>query len=361
MPISATTSAILAECTPDAVATSLGLPDYVALSRLIYPKPRYKLFLLKKKNGTDRIIASPNRKTKVVQRRLAAVLNELDASRSSVHGFRERRSVATNAAAHVYAPQRKTFVFNIDLRDFFPSITFKRVRGIFRAAPFNFSFEKATIFAQLCCYDGALPQGAPTSPALSNYACRSMDGALQRLARDSRATYTRYADDISFSFSCGSNAHLPTAIVKMINGVAAVGDSLKKIVVDNGFMINDQKVRLRSRNQRMEVTGLTVNDIPNVRRRYIDEIRGALQALEIYGISAAQAAFEERSYRRSTRTGQHPDLAKYIRGKLLYLRMVKGSSDRVYVRLARRFTACITGSGSTAKPISTRPTVIDSG
>lgn len=361
MPHSAIATDILTGWTPDGIAASLGLPDYSSLAKLIYPKPRYRAFLLKKKNGTDRLIASPSPKTKAVQRRLATVLNELDASRPSAHGFIKNRSVASNAGAHAYADERKTYVFNLDLKDFFASITFKRVRGMFRASPFNFPFEKATIFAQLCCHEGALPQGAPTSPALSNYACRRMDGALQRLARDARATYTRYADDMTFSFSCKGEHHLPKSIVSVLGGVAQVGSQLRKVIEDNDFAINNDKVHLRSKYERMEVTGLAINDAPNVRRRFVDEIRGGLQAWKKYGFPHAQAGFEARPYRRSTRSGVYPDLAKHLRGKLLYLRMAKGGSDRVYGRLARRFNACVSNtSGCAAKPLSVLPTVIDS-
>ena len=121
--------------TPEDLAIWLGLPKYSTLGFLLFPKPKYTAFLLKKKNGTDRLIQVPCKKLKAIQKRLLQVFNELDNSRPSAHGFRKKFSVVTNAEQH--SGSKKHYVFNLDLKDFFPSITFPRVRGIFLGEPLD--------------------------------------------------------------------------------------------------------------------------------------------------------------------------------------------------------------------------------
>lgn len=328
----------------------LGLP-YDELKALIYPCPPYKHFIVSKRDGSPRLLAEPRQPLKLLQYRALAHLKSSAAPfRSSVHGFVEGRSILTNAHQHCSPTQHQ--LLNLDLEDFFPSISFYRIRGVFQAHPFHFSHEVATVFAQLCTLNGGLPQGAPTSPFLANLVCRGMDRDLTDLARRYRAIYTRYADDITLSFNVRSSERLPAAICSIQDGKISIGQELSDLISAHSFTINPNKTRIRGRFQRMEVTGLTVNKFPNVRRCFIDKIRGALHAWEKFGYTAAATEWERRvvdpsiayqckPWKRQTRKKKTADLKNVIWGKLLYLRMVRGGNDALYARLADRYNAVV--------------------
>lgn len=333
----------------------LGLP-YVELKTLLYPHPPYKSFVIKKRNGTSRLINEPRQKLKDLQAVLLAYLYEHAASmKPCVHGFTPGRSIVTNANAHCSPKTR--FLLNIDIEDFFPSITFYRVRGILQSKPFAFSYSVATVLAQLCTFNEVLPQGAPTSPLLANLACRSLDGELMSLARRHRATYSRYADadDITFSFSVTRSESLPANVCSFDSGILTLGEELRAIFASHSFRINPNKSRLSSRRHRLEVTGVTINKSPNVKRKFVDTIRGGLHAWKVYGYSLAQAEwekrvvdgtgqdYEHRPWKRQTRIRVVPKLKNVLWGKLLYLRMVRGSDDALYMRLAKSYNALCNG------------------
>jgi RNA-directed DNA polymerase len=334
--------------TPSGLAKVLCGSPYRQLSRLIYPSPKYVEFSIKKKNGADRQIAVPSRLLMGVQKRLARILQDAAKVKPSAHGFVKKKSIVSNAEAH--AGERKTFVFNIDLKDFFPSITFYRVRGVFMSPPFVFPHAVATVLAHLCTWKGVLPQGAPTSPVLSNLVCRGLDGDLQKLAHECRATYTRYVDDITFSFSEKSKKYLPERIVRVSGDTYSVGESLAQIVGVHSFLIHPDKVRLNSIHGRMEVTGLTVNEFPNVRRSFVHEIRGMLHAWEKHGLKNAELAFStKKTCRRQLRSKEVPSFGRVVWGKLLYIKMVKKEFDSIYIRLAKRYNNLCARDSKVAK------------
>lgn len=294
---------------------------------------RYKRFEIPKKRGGTREIFAPATSLKIVQQKLNQVLQSVYKVKPSAHGFVPEKSILSNAIPHV----RKRFVLNLDLKDFFPSINFGRVRGLFMHPPYNRNHEVATTLAQICCFNGYLPQGAPTSPIVSNMICAKLDSELQRLAKEHRCTYTRYADDITFSTS---RPKFPSGLAYFSDetGRVEIGDELKTVIKDNWFEINERKNRLQPNSKRQEVTGLTVNVFPNVRRDYVREIRGMLHAWEKYGYEAA-----EKTY-RTKYAGKHPEnereqlsFKRVVQGKLNFLKMVKGENNRVYVNLLKWF------------------------
>ncbi|MEX8497508.1 MAG: reverse transcriptase domain-containing protein [Leptothrix ochracea] len=325
---------------------------YSDVKHILYPTPAYRAFPIKKRDGGIRIIHEPSQALKNLQlKALEYLQKQQNIVRPCVHGFVKGRSILTNAQAH--CDREASFLLNIDLKDFFPSITFFRVRGIFQKPPFSFSFEVATVFAQLCTHNGSLPQGAPTSPYLSNLVCRSLDRDLMALAKRHRCTYTRYADDMTFSFSVRSASILPEKICRFDGGAVVLGEDLRAIISRHTFSINEKKTRISSRNTRQEVTGLIINKFPNVSRRFVDEVRGALHAWDKHGYQAAQKVWEERvvgtkdrpvnerAWPRQTRCGSPPKLYNYLWGKLLFIRMVRREDDPLYNRLAERYNALI--------------------
>ena len=337
----------------DYLATSVFGLTYAQLSELIYPRPAYRTFLISKRNGSARRIDEPRSRIKSLQEKALIFLEEFaEEAKPCVHGFTKERSIVTNARKHLGYKTR--FLLNIDLENFFPSIGFFRVRGALMARPFHFSYEVATVLGHLFTLDNALPQGAPSSPFLSNLICRSMDRDLMALARRHRATYTRYADDLTFSFSVRSAENLPENICSFDAGEVKLGHELESIIqATHHFKINPAKSRVASRQSRLEVTGITINQFPNVRRKFVDTIRGGLHSWAKYGYVKAQeewarkiesgafAAYEKRPWKRQTRTGTAPALQNVLWGKLLYLRMVRGDGDAIYTRLAEKYnTLC---------------------
>ena len=264
--------------------------SYHDLNYWIYRTPefrRYSTFCITKKNGTLRRIDVPNTNIKILQRKLNQVLQSVYIAKPSVHGFVAGKSVKSNAQKHL----GKRWVLNVDLQDFFPSINFGRVRGMLMGIPYNLAPRVATVLAHLCCFQGHLPQGAPTSPAISNMICAPMDSQLQTLAKMNRSTYTRYVDDITFSTT---NTSLPTELV-VLNALNQLspGVKLKETIEQNGFCINDRKVWLSGQHRRQVVTGVIVNEITNLPKRFTSQIRGMIHAWETYGLSAAEEEWQK--------------------------------------------------------------------
>ena len=245
---------------------------------LTQARKKYLFFDIKKKNGGFRSIKAPRGGLRALQYKLAPILSHFYKQRNSVHGFVEGRSIVSNAKMH----KRKRYVFNVDLKDYYGTINFGRIRGLFKANPFKLGHKAATVLAQICVFENSLPQGAPTSPVLSNFIASNLDRKLANLARRYKLTYTRYADDITFS---SNNRNFPEAIGfyegdNPITGSCYAGRALEETIESSGFELNHDKTRLQIRGVRQDVTGLTVNEFPNVRRTYIRDIRAFITCLE---------------------------------------------------------------------------------
>lgn len=257
------------------------------LSYILYKKPassKYKKFEVPKRSGGMRRICAPLDELKFLQRRVADLLQDCveEINRASkrsdhdghpdsiAHGFKRGRSILTNARHH----RNRTYVFNVDIEDFFGSINFGRVRGYFiQDRNFHLRPEVATILAQIACFENALPQGSPCSPIISNLIGHIIDIHLVRLAARVGCTYTRYADDLTFSTN---KPEFPICIASQIDGAEhswVPGRELSHIVAKCGFALNPKKTRMQYRDSRQEVTGLVVNRKINVRREYRHVVR----------------------------------------------------------------------------------------
>lgn len=198
--------------------------------------------------------------------------------------------------------------------------------------PYGLPLRVATVLAHLCCFRRRLPQGAPTSPVISNMISSQMDSELQHLARICHSTYTRYADDITFSTT---NRRFPSPIA-YVNELEQVepGTKLTEIVKNNGFSINRSKVWLRGGHVRQIVTGVTVNEFPNVPHRFTNQIRAMLYAWKKFGLDAAQDIWAEQHYakhRAPWRTSP-PPFDQVLKGKIEYLGMIKGQESHTYLK-----------------------------
>lgn len=307
---------------------------------LFFSKPRkncifYHRRSVPKKSGGLREISSPTGMLKAFQSVAGKMLQDLYDAPDAVTGFVPGRSVIDNAGRHV----RKNYVYNADLKDFFPSISRRRVKAALISPPFSFGEEAAHILSGICCaYNGpgrqsVLPQGAPSSPVLSNAVCIRLDQRLEGLARRYEVSYSRYADDITFS-----SDH------NVFREGYSFQEAFRRIIADEGFTLNEEKLRLQERGQRQVVTGLTVNSKVNVCRKYVRSIGSLLYIWEHYGVDVAYARFLKYSLdwkhtKRMTRAGEafRPHMVETVQGRLAYLRMVRGEDDPVWSRLNERF------------------------
>jgi RNA-directed DNA polymerase len=315
------------------VAELLEIPPRY-LRKILYrraDRAEYRKFDLRKRSGGTRSISAPPAALAILQSKLNHVLNLVYRQKKSAHGFIPGRSILTNAEPHV----GKRWVFNVDLKDFFPSINFGRVRGVLIARPYAIPAKAATIIAQLCTNDNQLPQGAPSSPMLSNLVCAKLDGDLEALAKRHRLTYTRYCDDLTFSARAYAFPPEIGALGKgPIGGGAVIGDALRAVIEGNGFTPNDQKTRLQFRDCHQEVTGLIVNKFLNVRRSLVAEVRAMVHAWGKFGLENAAAVFV-----REYAGHEYHDLSEVeafrlvLKGKLEYIANVRGPADFVYARL----------------------------
>jgi RNA-directed DNA polymerase len=222
------------------------------LQQLVYKSDKhYKVYYLNKKSGGKREIAQPSRSMKAVQSWiLRKILYRLKSSQHS-KGFEVGESILSNATPHIGAH----VLLNIDLEDFFHSIPASHVYSIFNSIGYNKNIS--SIFTSLCTYSGRLPQGAPTSPKLSNLACQHLDSRIQGYSGPKGIMYTRYADDITLS------ALNETKIRK-------AQPMIEEILQDEGFIINASKTKICGTKKKKEVTGLVISpdNVGIGRKRY---------------------------------------------------------------------------------------------
>ena len=258
-----------------------------ALAYIVYKMPgssKYKKFDIPKRNGGSRQICAPLPELKLVQRRLSDLLQncveEINKAHGwedrIAHGFKRKHSIITNAKEH----RHRRYVFNVDLKDFFGTINLGRVRGFFiKDKNFLLRPNIATLLAQIACYENALPQGSPCSPVISNLIGHVLDIHLVRLASRAGCTYSRYADDLTFSTNKPSFPASIAKRAKVDEHKWIPGNELARLVKKSGFEMNQLKTRMQYRDSRQEVTGLVVNSKVNVRSEYRHTVRAMVHHL----------------------------------------------------------------------------------
>ncbi|MFO0614825.1 MAG: reverse transcriptase family protein [Polyangiaceae bacterium] len=292
----------------------LGLEGVKAIPRLtragVGPGSPYVEFEIDKASGAKRPIAAPRAPLRKVQRKLLREILDKVPVHDAAHVFVRGRSTVTNAAPH----ERAALVVKMDLVDFFPTLHFRRVRGLYQEL--GYSRLVAHVLASLSTYrpvleDGAvawpgvLPQGAPTSPALANLACRRLDARLAALAKKSGARYTRYADDLTFSFDAE-----PKTLGRFLWWV-------DQICQQEGFSENARKRRVLRRKNQQRITGVVVNSGLFLPRRDRHRFRAILANVRRHGL-AAEAAKRSADDRRSV-----GEFVAWLRGFAAYAKMVQ--------------------------------------
>jgi len=279
-----------AEQLANSMGISVGELRFLSYSKDVSKVSHYKRFSIRKKSGGERRICAPMPRLKQAQYWvLENVLNQLPLH-TAAHGFVTGRSIVTNATPHV----GQALVINMDLQDFFPTLSYKRVKGLIKS--FGYSEQIATILGLLLTEpqcdevelhdetyyvargERRLPQGSPASPAISNLACRSLDHRLIGMANKLGFVYTRYADDMTFSASHPSSI---TELNKLLWPA-------RSIVKDEGFVVHPSKTRIMRQGAKQEVTGLVVNEKPSIDRAKVRRFRAAVRTLEKHGWEAVQ-------------------------------------------------------------------------
>jgi RNA-directed DNA polymerase len=309
------------------LARTMNLPvgklRFLAFDRRTSETTHYINFKLPKKSGGYRLISAPMPALKATQIWiLENILNRVAVS-DAAHGFLPEKNIVSNARVHVGA---KTVV-NFDLENFFPSINYKRVKGIFRS--FGYSEAIATVFGLLATapeteeveIDGKtyfvalgerhLPQGSPASPMISNIAARRLDKSLSKIAENLGYKYTRYADDLTFS-----TENADADIKKLMTQVRYVVDK-------QGFKVNENKTRILRRGRQQEVTGIVVNDKISIDRRELRKFRAVLHQAENKGLE-------------NLRWGNSPDLIAALKGYANFVFMVDKEKGHVFQQQVRR-------------------------
>ena len=221
----------------------------------------YRKVNILKKSGGVRTLHIPHEKLKYIQRIILQEFLADCALSPCATAYRKGAKLADNAAVHT----GKQYLLKVDISNFFPSINFGRVYKMFYA---RYPAQYAKLFAELCCYDDCLVQGAPTSPAISNIILRNFDNVLEQWCRERRITYTRYCDDITLS----SDEPLGQAYYYV-----------KKLLAKNGFLINTKKTRFVHNTCRQAVCSLVVNEKVQVSKDYRRRLRQELYFLYKYG------------------------------------------------------------------------------
>jgi len=309
-----------------------GKADLLGFADLRGWERKFRTFHIPKKHGGKRTISAP--KDDLFRQLLCCINEILQAvyeAPDCATGFIPGKSIVTNAQMHV----GKQYVFNVDLKDFFLSVSCDAVSEALQQPPFSWKPEWARMIASICCMNSyvegipaptacCLPQGAPTSPMLTNIVCRELDKQLMELAARYGMVYSRYADDMTFSADTD-----------------VFGDDFKRelseIIHQHGLELNEKKTRLQHRGQRQEVTGLMVTERVNVSRRYVRSLRNLFYIWERYGAQAASRSLAKVYKPEHPGKKGTPDLPEVVHGKLMYLKMVKGESDPVFQKLYSKY------------------------
>jgi retron-type reverse transcriptase len=329
-----------AKALSDAMGVSLAELRFLSYSRDISRINHYQHFTLPKKTGGERLISAPMPRLKRAQYWVLANILEKIPLHNAAHGFRPGRSIVSNAQPHCQA----RIVLNHDFKDFFPSLNYPRIRGLYRSL--GYGEQVATILALLTTeadmqqveLDGDhyyvkqgeryLPQGAPSSPALTNILCRRLDARLQGAAQSLGFRYTRYADDLTFSGGRDSAKNLRKLQWR-----------LERIVAEEGFQLHPEKSRVMRNSAQQEVTGIVVNEKPSIDRKTLRRFRALLHRMERQGPEGCH-------------WGNSPNVLSAAKGYANFVAMVDERKGRRYLeqidRIVRQHGHAVAPAGRTA-------------
>ena len=290
-------------------------------------QPNYSSYSIPKKKGGKRNIEAPGLELKFVQSQINFYLQHyyLTLKPKNVHGFVIKDvtddsafNIIENARLHI----QSKYVLTVDLKDFFSSISASRILQLFSSDLFDYSDNLSKALTFLCTYKGFLPTGSPASPVLSNFVCLELDQSLISFCNQNQLTYSRYADDLTFSSDC---SFTDTLIFQ-----------IQSIIEDNRFKINEKKVRIKSSNRKQIVTGLIVNDQVNINRKTLKLLRAILHDCKVNGL--------DNGIKKHYKLQDEPSLElklKFInklKGHINFVKQVRGD-DFLFIKLDAEYRA----------------------
>lgn len=323
---------------------TIGELRFLCFTRNTARLSHYRRFVIAKKTGGERLISAPMPRLKRAQYWLLDNILQKIPLHDAAHGFRKGRSIVSNAEPHVGS----YIVFNCDVKDFFPTFEYRRVKGLFAALGYSDHF--ATIFALLCTepdiqeaeLDGEtfylangerhLPQGAPTSPVLTNIICRRLDRRLAGMAKSLGFHYTRYADDMTFS---GDKA----AAKKL----GKLQWRLNRVLEEEGLLKHPHKDRVMRAGQRQEVTGIVVNDQLSLDRKTLQRFRALIHQVQQHGPAGRHWA-------------GNTNVLSAMRGFANYVAMVKPEKGQHFQQQVAALSQKYAGQTTHSKPGSLNKT-----
>lgn len=295
----------------------------------IMNNPNYITYHLKKKKKGYREINAPIGRLKAIQkklnRHLQGVYMHLKPNCATgfvlhLQGSKLKANIVENALPHV----GKKYVLNMDIKDFFTSISDKRIYSIFKESPFCFDSQIASALTYLVTINNCLPQGAPSSPILSNFACLQLDEKLTDFAIQNNWNYTRYADDLTFSADLQFTTDQISYIEQVLN--------------EEGFQPNEKKFRVRTSNKKQVVTGLVVNEKVNIDRKMLKKTRAMLHDLRLNGSTKATQNHFKIDYKPSLE--ERIKFLQKLKGTINFIGQVRGKDDAIVRKMQQDFSTC---------------------
>jgi RNA-directed DNA polymerase len=299
------------------LARLLGITE--STLRKLAQKQEYITFTIPKPGGQRRIINHPATALKTTQQQLNRYLQALyyGIKPACAYGFVSiptdefvPRNIYSNALAH----NKSEWFLNIDLKDFFHTITLTHLRNLFRQV-LGFSAELTNVLCDLCTYQKRLPMGAPTSPALSNLCCLFFDFQMEKLAAERGGIFTRYADDLTFSF-CDTP---PSGFV----------EEVRTIILRHGFVVNENKVRLQNRLEQPEITGLLIGKgtKPTLSKNWLKRLK---EEIKMYRWLMSEAVRERGLFHAYV----FDRFRRSVQGQVAFVGFVLGKDHSEYKKLA---------------------------
>lgn len=294
----------------------------------ILTSPTYHVFKIKKRSGSYRKISAPDRRLAYIQHHINNVLQVYYAEIKPPVSFGftrniKNRSLPANIVQNALAHTGKKYVLNIDLKDFFPSIKAYRVKELFSSPLFNYPEAIATALTLLTTYKGELPIGAPSSPIISNFICLQLDQNLMSYCEVNDLTFTRYADDLTFS----SDAPIDQYII----------DEICTIIRLNRFEVNKKKIWLKTSNRKQTVTGLVVNQKVNVDRKLIRQVRAMLHDWRQNGLKHAASKHPNISHQYYEPPEIGERFKNRLKGYINFIGQVRGIDKPIYLKFKQQF------------------------
>lgn len=297
--------------------------------------PAYKEFKIKKKKSGKRKISEPSEILKAVQRTLNDFLQTYYywIKPAEVNGFvihLDKKLVNCNIVENARVHVGKKHLLNLDIKDFFSSISTYQIYQLFLSEYFQFEDRLAQVLALLTTYERQLPTGAPTSPVLSNFICLGLDRALKSFADEHELVYSRYADDLTFS----SDRFIHSDVILDVMNI------LKK----HAFEINPKKIRMKASHSKQVVTGITVNDKVNVDRKLLKKVRAMLHDFSENGLKEATSKHFKISVDEDSKYCSV--FINRLNGYINFIGQVRGVSDPLYLRLKNKMEGCFDESNN---------------